>query len=152
MLQYASSYRLKASRLWLLRFSMFDEVYAWNRTNLPKFFEIYLYCLSYENVPLCCRWKWLDVAYFRITLVRQVFSFSSSLIFCWLCQSISKLPYSSRVSHVANWRFYTFPCLSSSSILFNFANLFCSILESSLSLRVFAFLLFCFFAFLLFCF
>ena len=44
-LKYAQMCKLLASQgftVMIATISMFDEVYAWNRANLPKFFEIYL--------------------------------------------------------------------------------------------------------------
>ena len=44
-LKYAQMCRLLSSQgftVVIATISMFDEVYAWNRANLPKFFEIYL--------------------------------------------------------------------------------------------------------------
>ena len=44
-LQYAQMCRLLSSQgftVVIATISMFDEVYAWNRANLPKYFEIYL--------------------------------------------------------------------------------------------------------------
>jgi hypothetical protein len=42
MLKSLSCIRPKGLRLSLQLFSMFDEVYAWNRENLPNYFEVYL--------------------------------------------------------------------------------------------------------------
>jgi len=79
--------------------------------------------LRKRSALLSLKVAWCSLFSYRLS--SSGLSFNSSLIYCWLSQSLPKLSYSSSVSHVANWRFCTFSLrLSSSSITLRFDNLF----------------------------